>query len=109
MKQLEAAKQFISKVDKSSSKIQGCHGDKCDGHKNDCKESPSVTMVMEQLSITDKSLTISDKQCNSDDHHSNSDHHSNIDSKHSTLDVDHMMVASDDSNEGWEVVKRKKR
>ena len=101
-KQLEAAKLFISKVDKSRKK-QGRHGDKSDGHKNDCKGSSSVTMAMEQLCVGDKSLTINDEQCDSDGHHSNSD------SKHSTLEVDHMMVANDDNIDGWEVVKRKKR
>lgn len=99
-KQLEAAKQFISKIDKLKKK-QGCHGDKSDGHKDDHKESSSVTMAMGQLSVSDKSLTINDEQCDSDGHHS--------DSKHSTLEVDHMMVANDDDNDGWEVVKRKKR
>lgn len=92
-KQLETAKDFISKIDKSSKK-QGCHGDTCDGHKDECKKS-SVTMAMEQLTVSDKSLTIND-QYSSDGHHGNSE------TKHSTLEAE-------DDSEGWEVVKRKKR
>lgn len=94
-KQLEAAQQFISKLDKSSVKKHGRHGDTCDGHKKN-----SVTMAMEQLSVSDNdSSTINNEHCSSDGHHSNSD------SKQSTEAV----LTTVDDNEGWEIVKRKKR
>ena len=98
-KQLEAAREFISRIDKSSKKPPSCCGDKCDGgHKDECKKN-TVTMAMEQLSVSDNSLTIND-QC-SDGHHGNSEHDS-LEMKDDRTDT----IVTDD---GWEVVKRKKR
>ena len=102
-KQLEAAKDFISRIDKSAKKKeQSCHGDKCDGHKD---EKSTVTMAMERLSVGDNTLTIND-QC-SDGHHGNSEHDTleMEDDRTDTILTD--TIATED--DGWEVVKRKKR
>ena len=93
-KQLEAAKDFISRINKSSKKKPSCYGDKCDGQ----KDKSTVTMAMEQLSVSDNSLTIN-HQC-SDGHHGNSEH---------KMEDDRTDTIATDDNDGWEVVKRKKR
>ena len=100
-KQLEAAKDFI---DKLSKKKPSCHGDKCDGQ----KDKSTVTMAMEQLSVSDNTLTIND-QC-SDGHHGNSEHKME-DNRTDTIATDTIVTDTivTDDNDGWEVVKRKKR
>ena len=102
-KQLEGAKDFTSKIDK---KKHGCHDDKCDGH----KDKSSVTMAMEQLSVSDNSLTIHNDQCTNDGHHGNSERDTlEMDDRNDIIVTDTIVTDTMVTDDGWDVVKRKKR
>ena len=92
-KQLETAEDFISKIDKSSKT-------KSDGHKKDCKNT-SVTMAMEQLHVSDNLMTTND-QCKDGN---NEQEALRIDDTIDSIATVGTMATDD----GWEVVKRKKR
>lgn len=105
-KQLETAKHFISTFNKSSHEKKS--NDKSTDHDQDKKSS--VTIAMEQLSVSDKSLTINDHHC-SVGHHGNSEGSTvalgmDDDSLRSRVVMSEELCEEDD---GWEVVKRKKR
>lgn len=102
-KQLEAARDFLSKVDRSSKKKQDHHGDKCENKVDSDDKKSSVTMAIEQLSINDKSLTTND-QCSG--HHGNSKSTYTLGMNNETEETS---VTNSDDNDGWEVVKKKKR
>jgi len=112
-KQLDTAKDFLSKIDRLPKKKQNYHGDKSD-HKVDSgnDKKSSVTIAMEQLTVNDKSLTIDDQCSNS--HHGNSestikDSTLGMDNEGAVTNSDHNVLHDDDDDDGWEVVKRKKR
>ena len=106
-KQLEAAEDFISNIDKSSKKKQACHNDRCDGDKKKCKNT-SVTMAMEQLHVDDN-LVASNDHCKDGLHGDSEQDTSRIkDDITDTIATVDTMATNDGDNDGWEVVKRKK-